>query len=122
MDTSLSVPTIDKRQRISMEVIHVLVSRIAEQFHPHKIILFGSYAYGNPRPESDVDLLFIMDTPLKESQQSLQIRRYLNILFGMDLLIYTPQRLSERLEWGDSFLQEIISKGVVLYEEPHPAY
>ena len=73
MDTTLIVPTMDKRQRIPMEVIHSLAARIANQFHPLKIILFGSYAYGAPRPESDVDLLVIMDTPLKESEQSLQI-------------------------------------------------
>jgi predicted nucleotidyltransferase len=54
MDTTLSAPTIDIRERISMAVIHALAQGIAERFHPHKIILFGSYAYGNPRPESEV--------------------------------------------------------------------
>jgi predicted nucleotidyltransferase len=116
MDTALIVPTIDKRQRIPMEVIHSLAKRIAMEFHPLKIILFGSYAYGTPRPESDVDLLVIMDTPLKESEQSLKIRLYINILFGMDLLVYTPQHLFQRLDWGDPFMKEIVEKGVVLYE------
>ncbi len=120
MSITLSVPTIDKRRRIPMEVIHELARRIAEQFSPEKIILFGSYAYGSPRPESDVDLLVIMNTTLKESEQRLQIRSYLNILFGMDLLVYTPEALAQRLDWGDSFLKEIIDKGVVLYETPYP--
>jgi hypothetical protein len=59
-----------------------------------------------------------MDTELKESQQALEIRRYLNIMFGLDLIVYTPERLAQRLEWGDSFLQEIVAKGVMLYEAP----
>lgn len=116
MVTLLTVPTIDERVRIPDEVIHTLARQIAEKFHPHKIILFGSYAYGKPQPESDVDLLVIMDTTLKESQQALEIRRYLNIMFGVDLLVYTPMRLAQRLAWGDSFLREIVSKGIVLYE------
>ena len=118
MDPILTVPTIDVRQRIPEGVIRSLARLIADQFHPQRIILFGSYAYGNPRPESDVDLLVIMDAPCGETQQALAIRRYLNVLFGLDLLVYTPQRLSQRVEWGDSFLKEITEKGVVLYESP----
>jgi predicted nucleotidyltransferase len=95
-----------------------MVSRIALQFQPRKIILFGSYAYGNPRPESDVDLLIVMDTPLRETEQALRIRQYINPLFGVDFLVYQPGRLKERLEWGDSFLKEITDKGVVMYESP----
>lgn len=116
LDAAFVVPTIDERVRIPEEVIRSLVRKIVEKFHPHKVILFGSYAYGKPQPESDVDLLVIMDTTLKESQQALEIRRYLDIMFGLDLLVYTPKRLAQRLEWGDSFLQEIISRGIVLYE------
>ena len=50
-----------------MRAIRDVVKQIAEQFKPEKIILFGSYAYGKPRPESDVDLLVIMSTPLRLS-------------------------------------------------------
>lgn len=65
MDTALTVPTIDVRQRIPMAVIRSLALSIAEKFQPQRIILFGSYAYGQPRPESDVDLLVTMDTPFE---------------------------------------------------------
>lgn len=118
MDTSLAVPTIDERTKISQTVIDHLARLIAERFKPQKIILFGSYAYGDPLPESDVDLLVIMDTPLKESQQALEIRQFLNIMFGLDLIVYRPDRLKQRLEWGDSFLHEIMTRGTVLYESP----
>jgi len=116
MDSTLTVPTIDVRQRIPEGVIRSLARLIAERFHPQKIILFGSYAYGTPRPESDVDLLVIMEAPSGETHQALEIRRYLHVLFGLDLLVYTPQRLNQRIQWGDSFLIEIIEKGLVLYE------
>jgi len=86
------------------------------QFHPKQIILFGSYAYGKPRPESDVDLLVVMETQLRESEQALRIRQHVTPMFGVDILVYTPSRLEQRLEWGDSFLSEITEKGLVMYE------
>ena len=116
MATLIQVPTIDERERIPQEAIDEVASQIAEKFKPHKIILFGSYARGNPRPESDVDILVVMETNLKESQQSLEIRRYLNIFFGLDLILYTPEHLKERIEMGDYFVQDILSEGMVLYE------
>ncbi len=122
MDSTLLVPTIDERKRIPMTVIHALVRRIAEKFHPQRIILFGSYAYGHPQPESDVDLLVIMDTPLKESEQALLIRQAIDVLFGMDLIVYRPETLKQRLDWGDSFLREITTRGRVLYESPSRAF
>jgi uncharacterized protein len=118
MDTTLQVPTIDVRERISSEVIAELAHQIAGRFSPHKIILFGSYAYGLPNPESDIDFLVVMDTPLKATQQAQQIRQYLNPLFGLDLIVYTPAELAQRVQWGDSFLREITTRGKVLYESP----
>ncbi|NPV75199.1 MAG: nucleotidyltransferase domain-containing protein [Anaerolineae bacterium] len=114
----LTAPTIDTRICIPDEIIRELVSRIAVGFKPIRIILFGSYAYGEPRPESDVDLLVVMETPLRESVQALQIRQSINPLFGVDFFVITPERLTQRLLWGDSFLKEITEKGVVMYESP----
>lgn len=115
---SPTAPTIDDRDRIPDEIIRELISRIAMQFKPKRILLFGSYAYGVPRPESDVDLLVIMETSLRETAQALQIRQAINPLFGVDILVITPQRLVQRLSWGDSFLREISEKGIVVYESP----
>jgi predicted nucleotidyltransferase len=116
MDNIFQVPTIDIRDRISAEVIDEVAHQIAERFKPQKIILFGSYADGTSRAESDIDLLVVMDTSIKEMQQAQQIRQYLNPLFGIDLVIHTPANLARRLELGDLFLQGVISKGKVLYE------
>ena len=114
--TAIEVPTVDKRKRIPQKAIDEVVRQIAEKFHPQKIILFGSYARGKPRPESDVDLLVVMDTPFKESQQSLEIRRHLGVMFGLDLIVYTPDRLRERVLMDDWFVKDILKEGKVLYE------
>jgi predicted nucleotidyltransferase len=117
--TAVQVPAIDKRKRIPEKAIRDVVRQIAEKFHPQKIILFGSYARGKPRPESDVDLLVIMETQLKETRQALLIDKSLERdLFGLDLLVRTPANLQERIAMGDSFLKEIVMLGKVLYESP----
>lgn len=103
METSLFVPTIDVRQRIQPDIIRFLARQIADRFHPRKIILFGSYAYGQSRPESDIDLLIIMKTELREAKQALQIRQFLNPLFGLDIILYTPEKMDLRLAWGIPF-------------------
>ncbi len=116
MELKIPVPTVDSRTRIPQDVIDQLASQIAGRFHPQKIILFGSYAYGDPGPLSDIDLLIIMETPLREIRQALEIRQFLNPLFGVDILVYTPKRLEQRLSFGDSFLKEVLDQGKVLYE------
>jgi predicted nucleotidyltransferase len=113
---AINVPTIDQRTRIPQEAIDEVVRQIAEKFKPQKIILFGSYARGDPRPESDVDLLVIIDASLKESKLSLEIRRYLGVMFGLDLIVYTSQHLKDRVEMGDWFLHDVLEEGKVLYE------
>lgn len=116
MDNAFIIPTIDVRDRIPDNIIRLLARRIVDRFQPQKIILFGSYAYGKPRPESDIDLLVIMETVKRESQQAMQIRQYLNPLFGLDIIVYSPAKIKQRLAWGDSFLTEIVERGIVLYE------
>ena len=112
----INVPTIDKRKRIPQAAIDQVVGQIVEKFKPQKIILFGSYARGNPRPESDVDLLVVMDSPLKGSKQSLEIRRHLGVMFGLDLIVHSPKTLAERVAMGDWFVRDILKQGKVLYE------
>jgi predicted nucleotidyltransferase len=115
--TAVYVPAINKRKRIPEKAIQDVIWQIAEKFHPQRIILFGSYARGKPRPESDVDLLVVMETPLKETSQALLIDKSLERdLFGLDLIVRTPSNLRERISLGDSFLREIVTLGKVLYE------
>jgi predicted nucleotidyltransferase len=111
------VAEVTKRRRIPASAIHHVVAQIAERFSPRRIILFGSYARGKPRPESDVDLLVIMNTP-REGEQSLRIRRAIQCDFGLDLIVCRPETLEQRLKLGDFFLREIVEQGKVLYESP----
>lgn len=110
------VPTVDKRKRIPQKAIDQVVEQIVEKFKPQKIILFGSYARGDPRPESDVDMLVVMDTPLKDVQQAIQISQQIDYRFGLDLIVHTPKYLQQRVDMGDWFLRDVIKEGKVLYE------
>jgi uncharacterized protein len=95
--------------------IRRLAKEIAEKFEPDRIILFGSYANGRPNPDSDVDLLVVMPAS-DEINQAVRIRLAIRASFPMDLLVRTPQRLKQRLARRDSFLEEIVTQGKVLYE------
>jgi len=116
MEVIQSVPTINERQQIPKVVIRQMVQSIADRLAPQRIILFGSYAAGSERPESDVDLLIIIETDRRESDVAMEIRRWLQPQFALDLVAITPDRLKQRIAWGDSFLRGILQQGVVLYE------
>ena len=114
-DLGIVIPNVNQRQRIAPEVIQQVVDHIARTFQPEKVILFGSYAYGQPKPWSDVDLLVIMQTDTPKQKQMEITLSFLDPL-GVDILVRTPQEIAYRLPLGDFFLREIISKGKVLYE------
>src|SRR5437879_5875721 len=101
---------------IPRAVIRDYARQIAEQFHPEKIILFGSYAYGKPHKDSDVDILVVMPA-YDEINQAVRILRKTDHHFPTDLIVRTPENLRWRLEEGDWFLREVVGKGKVLYEK-----
>ncbi len=114
------VPNVNERERIPMEAIESVAHRITEKFNPEKIILFGSYAYGIPKPWSDVDLLVVMETPDGPLAQMLAISRALSPHpFGIDILVSSPDELARRTASNDSFIKEVTSRGKVLYEKRH---
>jgi predicted nucleotidyltransferase len=98
-------------------VIRRYAREVAEKFHPQKIILFGSYAYGQPNADSDVDILVIMPCR-NEIDQAVKIDCALERCFALDLIVRKPHDIRWRLAEGDDFIQEIVSKGKVLYEAP----
>ncbi len=101
---------------VTLRAMRRYVRQLLEQFDPDQIILFGSHAYGTLNAESDVDLLVVMPTrnPL---DQALKIRLAISAPFPLDLLVRTPETLKWRLEAGDCFLREIMSRGKLLYEK-----
>jgi predicted nucleotidyltransferase len=104
---------------IPMSAIKRFARQIAEKFHPDKIILFGSYAYGTPHNESDVDLLVIM--PARNAiDQALKIAlAFEEYPFCLDLMVRTPKQIEIGFRDDNWFIREIVEKGKVLYEAPN---
>jgi predicted nucleotidyltransferase len=101
---------------IPLAVIRRFARQVAERFRPEQIILFGSYAYGTPHADSDVDILVIMPAR-NQLDQAFKIHWTIRPPFPLDIIVRTPRNMHWRLEEGDSFLREIASKGKVLYEK-----
>lgn len=101
---------------VPLAVIRRYAKQVAERFEPEKIILFGSHAYGTPHADSDVDILIVMPAR-NEIDQAVRIDRVIDPQFPLDLIVCTPKNVAWRLKEGDSFLQEIMTKGKVLYEK-----
>lgn len=95
------------------------VRAIVEKTHPEKIILFGSYAYGQPNEHSDVDLLVVRRDIQSEKASNLEIRQAFwsvpGPLFSFTILSKTPEELAERLADRDPFFEDITGQGLVLY-------
>jgi predicted nucleotidyltransferase len=99
---------------VPMRAIRGYARQIAERFHPDRIILFGSYAYGTPNADSDVDLLVVMPCR-NELDMSVKITWELPAPFAMDLLVRKPEQWNWRIKEGESFSTQILTKGKVLY-------
>src|SRR5882724_2776820 len=105
---------------VKAKQIDELVDKIVFNFHPERVILFGSYAYGKPTEDSDVDILVVMALNGKKPvRQEAEITLAVHGGFPMDLIVQSPERLKQRLEMKDLFLREITEKGKVLYDSAH---
>jgi len=101
---------------VAHDHIQAVCEQIVRRFQPDKVILFGSYAWGEPRGDSDVDLLVIRRFEGSPIRQAGEMLVGLDYHFPLDLLVRTPDQLAERLRLGDPFLREILRKGEVLYD------
>ena len=92
---------------------------LIDRFHPERVILFGSYAYGQPTEHSDFDLLVVRRDMVSENQSNLEIRRAFWDVPGprppFTILSKTPERIAERLTVKSDFYEDIVGKGVTLY-------
>lgn len=103
-------------EKVTRRAISSFAKRVARQFSPLKIILFGSYAYGEPTTDSDVDMLVIMPFRGRGAKKATEILLATDPRFPIDLLVRTPKQISRRIKLGDFFIREITQKGKVLYE------
>lgn len=102
------------------KVISGLVERLIEKYKPDRIILYGSYAYGTPHKESDIDLLIVKETKDRPIDRRIAVRRLVSDIrkkVPFSSLVVTPEELSNRLALGDDFFIEITQRGKVLYEK-----
>src|SRR5438552_2893069 len=104
-------------KRVTKRELQWAVNRLIVALDPEKIILFGSYAYGKPQQDSDIDILIVKASD--ERPTILTGNAYRSVwgkTFPMDILVRTPQWMEERLKIGDSFIQEIAQRGRILYD------
>jgi predicted nucleotidyltransferase len=101
---------------ISEALIQQVTERIVRECHPHKIILFGSFAWGKPKCYSDLDLFVIMDSDLRRDRRAAKISQlFPHRRFPMDVIAYTPEEVQTSLKRGNPFIRDILEKGRVLY-------
>ena len=104
---------------VEMEKIQAFCDRIVREFHPDRIILFGSHARGDAGKYSDVDLLVIMPFEGHSARKCAEMRIRLRPGFPLDLVVRTPETVERRITLGDFFMREVTEEGRVLYERPH---
>jgi len=115
---------ISSKARRSLQVrehpeIRRLARLIGDKFNPHRIVLFGSCSRGTQTADSDVDLLIIMDSTIRNVKQALEISRAVPHPFPMDIIVYKPGEVERRISGGDTVLEDMLKEGLVLYEARH---
>ena len=98
-------------------ILDEIAGKITNAFDPEKIIVFGSYAYGRPTEKSDVGILVIMESTKREIERIVAVSKLLRDhlkKIDLNILVKTPAEVKHRLDIGDPFISEIISKGKVL--------
>lgn len=96
--------------------IRVWAKLLARLFQPEKIILFGSYAYGQPTVNSDIDLFVIVPHAETAIQKASEIRMALPMGVAIDVIVRSPEKVQERLRLNDFFIRDILQNGRILYE------
>jgi predicted nucleotidyltransferase len=103
---------------VAMRDIELLSDAIVREFHPQRIILFGSHADGRAGSDSDVDMLVITPCGERTWRMATEIRLRVQPRFPLDLMVRSPEQVARRLEMGDPFLKDVVVNGKVLYEAP----
>lgn len=110
--------TIRHIQEVNSELVQEVVRRIVERVRPEKIILFGSYAYGHPHRESDLDILVVMRSAVPRYKRSIPVYDALaGLLIPKDILVYTPDEVVEWNSVPQAFITAVMQKGRIVYEK-----
>lgn len=102
------------------EILHAMVERIAAIARPTRVILFGSRARGESRPDSDFDLLVIAESDEPRYRRSAPLYAALAAVpVEADVVVYTPAEVEEWSAVPQAFVTTAIREGHVLYERPN---
>lgn len=93
-----------------------IIQNLKSNYDPEKIILFGSLTKGKLSRGSDIDLVIIKQTKDNPWKRAAQVDRFIEHAVPVDVLVYTPDEIEERLKMNDFFVKDILEKGKVLYE------
>ena len=105
-----------KKKSVKAE-IREMVKRIVKQFHPEKIILFGSHARGDAGPDSDVDLLVVMKLQGQKREKRIEIGAALSDFDEpLDIIVSTPEEVEARKGIAGTIERPALKEGKVLYE------
>jgi len=107
----------DHSRRIRRVILQV-VELLKERYQPERVILFGSWAYGEPSEESDVDLLIVKETKEPFHRRWAEVYQLVQPLVkGIDFspFVMTPKEIAQRERGHDPFLEEILTRGQTLY-------
>ena len=105
--------------QLGPETFTEIVRRIRSVANPRKIVLFGSRARGEHRPDSDIDLLVIEDSPLPRHRRSIPLYAALADLpidVDTEVVVYTPAEVEEWRGANAAFVTTALREGKVLYE------
>ncbi len=106
---------VSRKRRLEQELARY-VQLLIQHHAPEKIIVFGSMAIGNIHPWSDIDLVVIEHTQLPFLRRLHQVRQLLQPTVGTDILVYTPEEFEQLCRARPFFSEEIVGKGIVVYE------
>lgn len=96
--------------------IQQVADRIVAACRPERVILFGSRCYGEPRPDSDVDLLVILPFEGTPYRKAIEVYAAARAAFPIDIVVRRPEAARQGLENGDPVIREAMTRGRVLYE------
>ncbi len=117
MTDSASIVTPIGFHPVTDELLREITERIVDALAPQQVILFGSYAHGQPTPDSDVDLLVVMETEERPSKRRQAVSRlFRERPFPMDIIVRTPAEMQRSTESVDPFIHDVLERGRILYD------